>query len=173
MRYHKNSYTVNTNGMYNGAMEYANGGLTTSSSFYSPESTPYYTQNSAKFGSPYISSPAQTMPSTVSNMYTSNYSVSPTNRSRGANVNGSTPGLAWPTNNFASYSVPGISPSVNSPNGTQNGSANGTGSNGSSASRISRGLNSAFNSALQTTYGGYPQSQGDRYHWVNKPIVKA
>lgn len=170
--FHKNSYTVNANGMYNSAMEYVNnGGLTTSSSYYSPESTPYYTQNSAKFGSPYSPSPAQTMPSTVSNMYTSNYSVSPTNRSRGANVNGSTP-LAWPTNNFASYSVPGISPSVNSPNGTQQGSANGTGSTGTGASKFSRGLHTAFNSALQT-YGAYPQSQGDRYHWVNKPIVKA
>lgn len=103
------------------------------------------------------------MSSPVSNMYTPNYSVSPTNRSRAA----TTP-LQWPSANFTGYNVAGVSPSVNSPNGVQQ--ANG-GSTGTGSSKFSRGLHQAFNSAL--TYNSYPQTQGDRYHWVSKPIVKA
>ena len=168
--YHKNAYAVNTNGLYNGTMDYVNNvGLTTTSSYFSPPTSSYYSSGNAKYGTPYTASSAQqTMSSPVSNMYTANFSVSPTNRPRGATTNGSTP-LQWPSNNFQAYNVAGVSPSVNSPNGVQQ-AANG-GSSGTGPSKFSRGLHTAFNSAL--TYNAYQPAQNDRYHWVSKPIVKA
>ncbi|RWS09955.1 maternal B9.10 protein-like protein [Dinothrombium tinctorium] len=151
----KNGYLKNNgstpNGLYNG-MDYNGVSVTSSPSYYLPPS-PYY--GSPKYGHSYGSSPpqrhsVQTPTHHSQNMFTPSYPISPPNRSlggtpfRGPNVFGSSNGGS-----------PGL-----------NGVSSNYGGN-----KFSRGLHSAFNNAAMA-FGPYHQPN-DRYHWLNKSIVKA
>lgn len=115
-----------------------------------------YYGSSPKYGPIYGSSPPHhSVHSTPShhnqNLFTPSYPISPPNRGGSTSYRG--------PNNYGT-------PSGGSP--TAPGSTPATYSNG----KFSRGLHSAFNSAA-LAFGSYNQPANDRFHWMNKPIVKA
>ncbi|RWS29603.1 maternal B9.10 protein-like protein [Leptotrombidium deliense] len=147
----KNGYAKSSavNGLYSG-LDYNGIAVTSSPSYYMTPS-PYY---SPKYGHNYNtgSSPPRhsVQTPTHQNLFAPNYSISPPNRNmagqpfRGPQVFGSSNGGS-----------PGLNGVSNNYGGKQ----------------FSRGLHSAFNNAAMA-FGPYHQSN-DRYHWLNKSIVKA
>ncbi|KAI1303105.1 Protein BTG3 [Halotydeus destructor] len=141
-----NGFTNSSSGLYS-SVDYNNGlATTTSSSYFSPHGTGGFYGSSPKFGSSYGSSPSHSIHQTTNSpMFTSNYSVSPAG---GRGVSGS---LGTPFRGQTSF--------TNAPSNF----------NG----KFSRGLHTAFNNAASLSFGSYQQQSNDRYHWINKSIVKA
>lgn len=148
----KNGYIKNStvNGLYSG-MDYSGVAVTSSPSYYMPPS-PYY---SPKYGHNYGTSPPQrhsVQTPTHQNLFAPpNYSISPPNR------------------NMAGQAYRGGPQVFGSSNGSPG--LNGVSTNYVGGKQFSRGLHSAFNNAAMA-FGPYHQSN-DRYHWLNKSIVKA